>query len=104
MLSKWAGRGAALFVGYLLIHFVLIVVDNRRVIDRTQVAVGKDSDGPLIVRTAKDLSSKKNTSASMESEISHEVLVPEFAAPVTREPLVIHAEFAEVTYVFRECI
>ncbi|VDK55228.1 unnamed protein product [Gongylonema pulchrum] len=68
MLSKWAGRGAALFVGYLLIHFVLIVVDNRRVIDRTQVAVGKDSDGPLIVRTAKDLSSKKNTSAYVALE------------------------------------
>ncbi|KAL3994723.1 Nucleotide-diphospho-sugar transferase family protein [Acanthocheilonema viteae] len=101
MLSKWTQRGAQLFAAYVVTHLIVIVVDNCRIIDHTQIKTKKISDGPLIV---KDSSGNVNegedeendvTSADPKKDQDEENLVPHLVEPVIQKVPVIAKKFFE---------
>uniref|UniRef100_A0A915C9N3 Nucleotide-diphospho-sugar transferase domain-containing protein n=1 Tax=Parascaris univalens TaxID=6257 RepID=A0A915C9N3_PARUN len=62
MNTKWGRRAVALLVSYSIIHLIVNMIDNRRVIERTEIPKRKDSDGPLIMKDIGDRKGKVLTS------------------------------------------
>ncbi|VDK18934.1 unnamed protein product, partial [Anisakis simplex] len=59
---KWGRRLVLSMFCYFTIHLIVNIVDNRRVIDRTEIPTKKESDGPLVM---KDLADRKGKVLSL---------------------------------------
>ncbi|OZC11372.1 hypothetical protein X798_01788 [Onchocerca flexuosa] len=102
MLSKWTRRGAQLFAAYVMTHFIVIMVDNRRITDQTQIPTRKISDGPLIVKDLPENASEKENEGnaitannSVNSNTHQEDLVPHLVEPIRQKVPVINSESIE---------
>uniref|UniRef100_A0A8R1TJG0 Nucleotid_trans domain-containing protein n=1 Tax=Onchocerca volvulus TaxID=6282 RepID=A0A8R1TJG0_ONCVO len=102
MLSKWTRRGAQFFAAYVVTHFIVIMVDNRRITDQTQIPTRKISDGPLIVKDfPENVSEIKNEGSvitvnnSVDSNTHQEDLVPRLVESIRQKVPVIASEFIE---------
>uniref|UniRef100_A0A0R3RHL1 Nucleotid_trans domain-containing protein n=1 Tax=Elaeophora elaphi TaxID=1147741 RepID=A0A0R3RHL1_9BILA len=101
MLSKWTQRGAQLFAAYLVTHLIVILVDNRRITDQTQIKTKKMSDGPLIVKDPPQNMNEDQDDGvasvinSVGPKTDQEDLVPHLVKPVIQKVPVIAEKFFE---------
>lgn len=67
MNTKWGRRAVVVLVSYSIIHLIVNIIDNRRVIERTEIPKRKESDGPLIM---KDIGDRRGKVLTLVENIS----------------------------------